>query len=196
MRDFNNGNKFGGSRGGNHFGGRDGGNRRFGSRDSGNRGVMHEAVCAECGNSCKVPFEPTTGKPVYCSDCFEKRGNGEDRSGGKSRGSNFDRPRFDKPRFSEKRSFSGGDSRNQGNDNEKLDMINEKLDKVLKALSMLSPKENKSKENSKPKAVAEVMAAIEEVIVDATPVKPSTKVKEKKPKAKKVVEVTDTAIEE
>ena len=31
---------------------------------------MHPAVCATCGKDCQVPFVPTTGKPVYCSDCF------------------------------------------------------------------------------------------------------------------------------
>ena len=34
---------------------------------------MFEAVCAECGNACKVPFKPTEGKPVYCSECFAAR---------------------------------------------------------------------------------------------------------------------------
>ena len=28
------------------------------------------ATCANCGNQAKVPFRPTSGKPVYCSDCF------------------------------------------------------------------------------------------------------------------------------
>jgi CxxC-x17-CxxC domain-containing protein len=28
------------------------------------------AVCATCGGQAKVPFRPTSGKPVYCSDCF------------------------------------------------------------------------------------------------------------------------------
>ena len=28
------------------------------------------ATCADCGNQAKVPFKPTSGKPVYCSDCF------------------------------------------------------------------------------------------------------------------------------
>ena len=32
--------------------------------------VMHDAVCARCGKACKVPFEPTEGRPVYCSECF------------------------------------------------------------------------------------------------------------------------------
>ena len=35
--------------------------------------VMHKATCAECGNECEVPFEPTKDKPVYCMECFKKR---------------------------------------------------------------------------------------------------------------------------
>ena len=34
---------------------------------------MHEAVCADCGKDCKVPFTPTQSRPVYCRDCFAKR---------------------------------------------------------------------------------------------------------------------------
>lgn len=34
---------------------------------------MFDAVCAECGASCKVPFQPREDRPVYCSDCFSKR---------------------------------------------------------------------------------------------------------------------------
>ena len=34
---------------------------------------MFPAVCDECGKSTQVPFQPTSGKPVYCSDCFERR---------------------------------------------------------------------------------------------------------------------------
>ena len=34
---------------------------------------MFDAVCAECGAECKVPFNPTEGKAVYCSDCFARR---------------------------------------------------------------------------------------------------------------------------
>lgn len=36
---------------------------------------MFEAVCADCGATCQVPFKPTEGKAVYCSSCFEKRRN-------------------------------------------------------------------------------------------------------------------------
>lgn len=35
--------------------------------------VMFDAVCAECGAPCKVPFEPRDDRPVYCSDCFGNR---------------------------------------------------------------------------------------------------------------------------
>ncbi len=31
---------------------------------------MYDAVCAQCGKDCEVPFEPLDGRPVYCSDCF------------------------------------------------------------------------------------------------------------------------------
>lgn len=33
---------------------------------------MYDAVCAACGKPCKVPFKPTEGRPVYCSECFMK----------------------------------------------------------------------------------------------------------------------------
>ncbi len=31
---------------------------------------MFTAVCAECGKEAKVPFNPTEGKAVYCSECY------------------------------------------------------------------------------------------------------------------------------
>ena len=34
---------------------------------------MFDAVCAECGAPCKVPFQPRSDRPVYCSDCFSRR---------------------------------------------------------------------------------------------------------------------------
>ena len=37
---------------------------------------MHPAVCAECGKETEVPFRPTGDRPVYCWDCFHKRGGG------------------------------------------------------------------------------------------------------------------------
>ncbi len=44
------------------------------SGDSGFRGrrQMFPAKCAECGKETEVPFEPREGRPVYCSDCYNK----------------------------------------------------------------------------------------------------------------------------
>jgi CxxC-x17-CxxC domain-containing protein len=37
---------------------------------------MFDATCSNCGKDAKVPFRPTNGKPVYCSDCFRSmKGN-------------------------------------------------------------------------------------------------------------------------
>ncbi len=33
---------------------------------------MYEAICADCGRPTQVPFEPRTGRPVYCKDCYQK----------------------------------------------------------------------------------------------------------------------------
>jgi len=64
-----------------NFGGSRGGRRdrpRFSDKQ------MHTAVCAKCGTDCQVPFRPTAGKPVYCSNCFDKNSNGGGKSGGQS----------------------------------------------------------------------------------------------------------------
>jgi len=40
------------------------------------------AICAECGEECNIPFEPTEGRPVKCDDCFKRGrgGSGRDRN--------------------------------------------------------------------------------------------------------------------
>jgi len=102
----------GGGRGGFSRGGDRGG---FGGGRGGDR-EMFDATCSNCGKPCQVPFRPTNGKPVYCSDCFEKMGGG-------NRG---DSRRFDdRPRAPQ---AQGGPD---------LGAINAKLDKIL---SILDPK--------------------------------------------------------
>lgn len=32
---------------------------------------LHDAVCSSCGAETQVPFEPVSGRPVYCRPCFE-----------------------------------------------------------------------------------------------------------------------------
>ena len=34
---------------------------------------MFTATCSSCGKDAQVPFRPTSGKPVYCSDCFRSQ---------------------------------------------------------------------------------------------------------------------------
>ncbi|MCX6704063.1 MAG: hypothetical protein NTZ07_01310 [Candidatus Woesebacteria bacterium] len=102
----------GGGRGG--FGG---GRSSFGE-DRGRR-EMFKTICSNCGKECEVPFRPTNGKPVYCSDCFEKMGGRSDRP-------SSDRPRFDdRPRGP------------QAQGEPDLGAINAKLDKIL---NILEPK--------------------------------------------------------
>ena len=43
------------------------------TRNNGGEREMHEAVCASCGTTCRVPFQPRDDRPVYCSDCFQPR---------------------------------------------------------------------------------------------------------------------------
>lgn len=87
---------------------RDSGRRNFSeSRDRGDR-EMFSAICDDCGNECKVPFKPSSDKPIYCSKCFENRDNSHD-----------------------------GDSKSKnsfGNNNEQLDLIISKLDQIITAL--------------------------------------------------------------
>ena len=33
---------------------------------------MFPVKCSECGKDTEVPFEPTNGRQVYCSDCYRK----------------------------------------------------------------------------------------------------------------------------
>jgi CxxC-x17-CxxC domain-containing protein len=57
-----------------------GGGGGYGGYDAGGGGYrerapreMHEATCSSCGKVAQVPFRPTSGKPVYCDDCFRSR---------------------------------------------------------------------------------------------------------------------------
>ena len=47
---------------------------RYGSggNSSGLSRQMFPAICAECSKDTQVPFEPRDGRPVYCSDCYNR----------------------------------------------------------------------------------------------------------------------------
>ena len=61
----------------------------YGSSGRGQR-ELFSATCSSCGKEALVPFQPSSDKPVYCSDCFQQRGGNSrggygGRSGGRSR---------------------------------------------------------------------------------------------------------------
>ena len=67
--------------GGTGFGDRGSGGTGYGDSSGGYGGggysrgprEMFTATCSSCGKEASVPFRPTSGKPVYCSDCFATR---------------------------------------------------------------------------------------------------------------------------
>ncbi|KKR40542.1 MAG: hypothetical protein UT76_C0042G0002 [Candidatus Woesebacteria bacterium GW2011_GWB1_40_12] len=104
-------NRSGGYRGGFGRGGGGGGFSGKGRRE------MFQTVCSNCGKECQVPFRPTNGKPVYCSECFEKM------NGGRSDSRRSERSDF--------RSPAPGFDQNKA----QLDAVNAKLDKILSILT-------------------------------------------------------------
>ncbi|MBT7499494.1 MAG: hypothetical protein HN679_02255, partial [Candidatus Pacebacteria bacterium] len=94
----------------------------------------------DCGNDCKLPFRPSSGKPVYCSQCFENRGNGNGNSGRDSRRPSFggrdSRPSRDSRPARDSR--PDRNSKPQKNYDRQLEAIEAKLNKIL---GMLDPKE-------------------------------------------------------
>ncbi len=104
------GRSFGGSSGGRSSGGFGSGSGRGPMRDGRSELRMTRVTCDACGNKCEVPFRPTEGKPVYCRDCFDKD-KGNDRSSG----------------------AKGCSCKLSEND---LDIINEKLNKIMESLGI------------------------------------------------------------
>lgn len=94
--------------------GRDSGrsNSRDSFRDSFEEKKMFPATCAECGDACEVPFKPSAGKSVLCSTCFSKADTRSD------------------DRKEDRRN-----SAPKAPSNEQFEMLNAKLDQILKALN-------------------------------------------------------------
>ncbi|OGE26461.1 hypothetical protein A3C32_02680 [Candidatus Daviesbacteria bacterium RIFCSPHIGHO2_02_FULL_41_14] len=159
---------------------------RGGFNDRGSRGPvqMHQAVCDKCRKDCEIPFRPTAGKPVFCSNCFDRNQGSDSRSFDRrsdSRPSGFDRPMFeavcadcgnsckvpfqptgDKPVFCSncfgEKKGAGNRDNNQPQVNEQLETLNSKLDQILQLLS--------------PKVVSEKQVVVsEEVEVKVKPAK-------------------------
>lgn len=52
-----------------HYGGLTAAGRPTNGRRNG-MGSGYPAICAQCGKETVVPFEPRSGRPVYCRECF------------------------------------------------------------------------------------------------------------------------------
>ena len=119
-----------------NFGNRSRGNkdsfrRNSGGRDS-RRPSMHDAVCDECGRDCQVPFRPSGDKPIYCSECFEKRSGGDS---GRSKRDFGDR--------GPGRSAQGGaGDRDISQLRKDIEVLNTKLDTVISLLSSAGQKKS------------------------------------------------------
>jgi CxxC-x17-CxxC domain-containing protein len=172
MNNYNN-NRGGDRRGGQRSDRRGSGRSNYGSRDS-RQSEMHDAVCAECGNNCRIPFFPRSGKPVYCSDCFEKRGNDNNFNDRRSN-DNYNDRRSNSPR---------GNDRPQVNYKEEFKAINAKLDQLVNLLSNKDVK--KVTKKAKASKVSEETPKVE--VTDETP-------KVKKAKVKTVAEIIAQAVE-
>ena len=188
----------GGNKGGFKSGGRNGERenrsggfqkRSFGGSDRGNKEqMMHQAVCSECNKTCEVPFRPTSGKPVYCKDCFGNKGN---RSEGVRNDSGYPKREYD--RVPAKVHYENRGS--EGNDGVKkqLTEVSMKLDRLIKAIEALTgvstkpaPVEAPKKEEKKSVDVV----ALKKVLDKATEkeaVKAKVATKEVKVAVKKVV---------
>ncbi len=154
--------------GGRGFGGgsRGGGGGGFRGRDSGRR-EMHKAVCDECGKDCQVPFRPSGDKPIFCSDCFERKDGGA-------------------PRRPTRRGGGGSGSFDKGDNTnkqllEQMTSLNSKLDRILKVLESGVEKKPVSK-----KVVVEKEAKKVVKKADAKKEKPKTKKVSKKETEKSV----------
>ena len=108
---------------------------------------MHSAVCSDCGRRCEVPFRPTGEKPVFCSDCFSKKRDGDnDRApkrefNNREPRNNFnDRfndkgPKKDFPRHDTPKHFEGPKSGGNDEIKKQLEMLNSKMDKLIESLN-------------------------------------------------------------
>jgi len=188
MADYNRDRSGGGGRGGRSFGGgfgggRDSGRPSFGGRgrSDGDRPQMHKAICGECGDPCEVPFRPSGDRPVLCRDCF----GGNDRKGPSRDNNSFgDRDRAPRRDSRDSREPRRDSFKEMAKDNskEQLDMLNAKLDKILK---LITPVTSVSKE--KHAEVTEKVAKATEKA--ANEVEKATKVKKAAKKTKKEAQV-------
>ncbi len=186
------GNKGGGfNKGG--FGGKPSFQKKSWGNDSDRAPMMHKATCAECSKTCEVPFRPTSGKPVFCNDCFNGQRDSNDSRGGRpsfndrgpKRDFGGDRPSFrsdDRPSF---KPAPAADNKRE------LAEISTKLDRLITVMEKMAGGATAPKEKAVEKAAEAPKAAAKKVEAKKAPVKkaeakPAAKPAAKKAPAKKV----------
>ena len=98
---------------------------------------MFDSQCAECGDRCQVPFKPNGRKPVLCSNCFRPERSQE--GGARS----FDRrERSDRPERSERPAYRSTPRPENSDVVKQLRALNEKVDRILEALTDLGEEED------------------------------------------------------
>jgi CxxC-x17-CxxC domain-containing protein len=91
-------------------------------RDGGFRTELFKVPCARCGKTATVPFKPMGSKPILCKECFGDKNASTPRENG------FGRRRGPDDRFTGRpRPAPSSDT---------LDLINQKLDKIMRALKI------------------------------------------------------------
>lgn len=185
------GNKGGGfNKGG--FGGKPSFQKKsWGGNDSDRAPMLFKATCAECGKGCEVPFRPTSGKPVFCNDCFNGQRDSNDSRGGRpsfndrgpKRDFGGDRPSFrsqeDRPSFKQ----APVDNKRE------LSEISMKLDRLITAMEKMTsgatsaPKEKAVEKSAEAPKVVEKKTVAKKATVKKAEAKPAAK----KAPAKKVV---------
>lgn len=184
MKDFNRGG------GGDRFGGKKRFGNSYGSQqgDRSDRPAMHQAVCAECGKDCEVPFKPSGDKPVYCSSCFGKK-IGFDNTRFDRRDS--ERPSFNRddrrevarPSFTRDYRSDGGGNANADQYKQQFEMLNTKLDNILRILTVKPAVEKVSEKITK--EAQPVIKKVSKVVVKKDKVKKSITPKKVVAKKKK-----------
>lgn len=120
---------------------------------------MFDATCSTCGKRFELPFRPTGEKPVYCNDCFDKEGGSSSSS----------------------RSVSAPVNQYK----EQFEMLNSKLDRILKVLAPTIPVKEEKKESKKELVIEKKPVVVEKKKETKVAKKVAKKVVVKKPVAKK-----------
>lgn len=134
--------------------------------------MMYTATCDDCNRKCEVPFKPTSGKPIFCKDCFKQ---------------------------SDKKRDDNGASNSQLQD--QINVLDSKLDYIIETLDSLEvieeePENISIKEEKKAKKSRKSATEKKETKAKKSKKSAKNKVEKKVKKAKKAKKATKKANKE